>query len=91
MAEKQQRGRVGGCTLVDTDHKPVLDDNGKEIHITKRAYERMPEDKRVNYIPTVAKRVQAISYASYFGESKYESRTSYSTWHTMLYDEVGFM
>ena len=89
VATKQKRGRVGGYTLVDAQKNPVLDENGKEVHVNKRTYDRMPEEKRANYIPTVAKRVQSISYASYFGESKYESRHSFAAWHTMLYEEIG--
>jgi len=87
VAEKQKSGRAGGYTLVDDEQNPVLDENGNETHITTRAYERMPEDKRKNYVKTKATTV-GLSYASYFGKSISAVSRSYEKWHDMIHKDV---
>ncbi len=87
VAEKKKSGRAGGYTLVDDNKNPVLDADGNEIHITTRAYERMPEEKRTNYIKTNAMTV-GVSYASYFGKTISEVSRSYEKWHDMIHEEV---
>lgn len=88
VAEKKKQGRSGGYTEVDENGSPVLDEKGKEIHITTRDYERMPQEKRTNYIPTTRKNVLGVSYAHYFGESIGEGSRSYEKWHDMIHEEV---
>ncbi len=88
VAEKKKQGRSGGYTEVDENGGPVLDEKGKEIHITTRDYERMPQEKRTNYIPTTRKNVLGVSYAHYFGESIGEGSRSYEKWHDMIHEEV---
>lgn len=87
VAEKQKSGRAGGYTLVDDEQNPILDENGNETHITTRAYERMPEDKRKNYVKTKATTV-GLSYASYFGKSISAVSRSYEKWHDMIHKGV---
>lgn len=87
VAEKQKSGRAGGYTLVDADLNPVLDENGDEIHITTRAYERMPENQRANYIKTKSTTI-GLSYASYFGKTPGQTSQSYEKWHDMIHEEV---
>jgi hypothetical protein len=87
VAEKQKSGRAGGYTLVDEDQNPVLDKNGDEIHITTRAYERMPENQRANYIKTKSTTI-GLSYASYFGKTPGQTSRSYEKWHDMIHEEV---
>jgi hypothetical protein len=87
VAEKQKSGRAGGYTLVDADLNPVLDENGDEIHITTRAYERMPESQRANYVKTKATTI-GLSYASYFGKTPGQTSQSYEKWHDMIHEEV---
>ena len=87
VAEKKKSGRAGGYTLVDDNKNPVLDADGNEIHITTRAYERMPEEKRTNYVKTNAMTV-GISYASYFGKTISEVSRSYEKWHDMIHEAV---
>lgn len=88
VAEKMKSGRTGGYTLVGEDREPVLDENGNEIHITTRAYERMPEEKKANYVKTTASKKMGLSYASYFGKSRSEAVTSYEKYHDMIHEEV---
>lgn len=88
VAEKMKSGRTGGYTLVDENRKPVLDEKGDEVHITTRAYERMPEEKRVNYIKTTASKKMGLSYASYFGKNRSEALRSYEKWHDIIHEEV---
>lgn len=88
VAEKKKQGRSGGYTEVDENGNPVLDEKGKEIHITTRDYERMPQEKRTNYITTTRKNVLGVSYAHYFGESIGEGSRSYEKWHDMIHEEV---
>lgn len=88
VAEKMKSGRTGGYTLVDETGKPVLDENGNETHITTRAFERMPEEKRSNYVKTTASKKMGLSYASYFGKSRSEAVTSYEKYHDMIHEEV---
>lgn len=88
VAEKKKQGRSGGYTEVDENGSPVLDEKGKEIHITTKDYERMPQEKRTNYIPTTRKNVLGVSYAHYFGESIGEGSRSYEKWHDMIHEEV---
>ena len=87
VAEKQKSGRAGGYTLVDADLNPVLDENGDEIHITTRAYERMPESQRANYVKTKSTTI-GLSYASYFGKTPGQTSQSYEKWHDMIHEEV---
>lgn len=87
VAEKQKSGRTGGYTLVDDKKNPILDADGNETHITTRAYERMPEEKRVNYIPTKSTTV-GVSFASYFGKTPGQTSRSYEKWHDMIHEEV---
>lgn len=87
VAEKQRSGRAGGYTLVDTDLNPVLDENGDEIHITTRAYERMPENQRANYVKTKSTTI-GLSYASYFGKTPGQTSRSYEKWHDMIHEGV---
>ena len=87
VAEKQKSGRVGGYTLVDANQNPVLDENGDEIHITTRAYERMPENQRANYVKTKSTTI-GLSYASYFGKTPGQTSRSYEKWHDMIHEEV---
>ena len=87
VAEKQKSGRAGGYTLVDADRNPVLNKNGDEIHITTRAYERMPEDQRTNYVKTKSTTI-GLSYASYFGKTPGQTSRSYEKWHDMIHEEV---
>ena len=88
VAKKKQKGRSGGYTQVDENGNPLLDENGKEIHITTREYKRMPQEKRSNYLPTLRKNVLGVSYAHYFGESIGEVSHSYEKWHDMIHEEV---
>ena len=87
VAEKQKSGRAGGYTLVDEDQNPVLDKNGDEIHITTRAYKRMPENQRANYVKTKSTTI-GLSYASYFGKTPGQTSRSYEKWHDMIHEEV---
>lgn len=87
IAEKQKSGRSGGYTLVDEDKNPKLDENGNEIHITTRAYERMPEEQRTNYVKTKSTTI-GLSCATYFGKSISEVSRSYEKWHDMIHEEV---
>ncbi len=87
VAEKQKSGRAGGYTLVDAEQNPVFGENGEEIHITTRAYERMPEDQRANYVKTKATTI-GLSYASYFGKTPGQTSRSYEKWHDMIHEEV---
>lgn len=88
VAEKKKQGRSGGYTEVDENGNPVVDEKGKEVHITTRDYERMPQEKRTNYIPTTRKSVLGVSYAHYFGESIGDVSRSYEKWHDMIHEEV---
>ena len=49
---------------------------------------RLSEDEKRFYKPAVKKKVPMVSYAHYFGKTKYQAYTSYKHWHTMLYEEV---
>lgn len=88
VAEKKKQGRSGGYTEVDENGDPVVDEKGKEVHITTRDYERMPQERRTNYIPTTRKNVLGVSYAHYFGESIGDVSRSYEKWHDIIHEEV---
>ena len=88
VAEKKKQGRSGGYTEIDENGNPVLDEKGKEVRITTRDYERMPQEKRANYIPTTRKSVLGVSYAYYFGEKIGEVSRSYEKWHDMIHEDV---
>ena len=85
VAKRKPQGRTGGYDL-DPDVEP----DGKErpTHIIKRQFERMSEDEKRFYKPAVKKMVPMVSYAHYFGKTKFQAYTSYKQWHTMLYEEV---
>ena len=85
VAERKPQGRTGGYDL-----DPDIEPDGKERpkHIITRQYERLSEDEKRFYKPAVKKKVPMVSYAHYFGKTKYQALTSYKHWHTMLYEEV---
>ena len=85
VAERMPQGRKGGYDL-DQDIEP----DGKELpqHINTRQFERLSKDDQRFYKPAVKKKVPMVSYAHYFGKTKYQAYTSYKQWHTMLYEEV---
>ena len=85
VAKRKPQGRTGGYDL-DPDVEP----DGKErpTHIIKRQFERLSEDEKRFYKPAVKKMVPMVSYAHYFGKTKFQAYTSYKQWHTMLYEEV---
>ena len=85
VAERKPQGRTGGYDL-----DPDIEPDGKERpkHIITRQYERLSEDEKRFYKPTVKKMIPMVSYAHYFGKTKYQALTSYKHWHTMLYEEV---
>ena len=85
VAERKPQGRIGGYEL-----NPDIESDGKERpeHIITRQYERLSEDEKRFYKPAVKKKVPMVSYAHYFGKTKYQAYTSYKQWHTMLYEEV---
>ena len=85
VAERKPQGRTGGYDL-----DPDIEPDGKERpkHIITRQYERLSEDEKRFYKPAVKKKVPMVSYAHYFGKTKYQACTSYKHWHTMLYEEV---
>ena len=86
VAERVKRGKVGGYEL-NSDIKS----DGKERpeHITTRQFGRMSEDEQMFYRPAEKKKVLAVSYSHYFGETRFAASQSYKQWHTMLHDEVG--
>ena len=86
VAERVKRGRVGGYELV-----PDVKDDGKERpeHITTRQFGRLSEDEQMFYKPAEKKKVLAVSYSHFFGETRFAASQSYKQWHTMLHDEVG--
>ena len=85
VAERKPQGRTGGYDL-----DPDIEPDGKERpkHIITRQYERLTEEEKRFYKPAVKKKVPMVSYAHYFGKTKYQAYTSYKHWHTMLYEEV---
>ena len=85
VAERKPQGRTGGYDL-----DPDIEPDGKERpkHIITRQYERLSEEEKRFYKPAVKKKVPMVSYAHYFGKTKYQAYTSYKHWHTMLYEEV---
>ena len=86
VAERVKRGKVGGYEL-NSDIKS----DGKERpeHITTRQFGRLSEDEQMFYRPAEKKKVLAVSYSHYFGETRFAASQSYKQWHTMLHDEVG--
>ena len=86
VAERVKRGKVGGYEL-----NPDVKDDGKERpeHITTRQFGRLSEDEQRFYKPAKKKKVLAVSYSHYFGETRFAASQSYKQWHTMLHDEVG--
>ena len=86
VAERVKRGKVGGYELV-----PDVKNDGKERpeHITTRQFGRLSEDEQMFYRPAEKKKVLAVSYSHYFGETRFAASQSYRQWHTMLHDEVG--
>ena len=85
VAERKPQGRTGGYDL-----DPDIEPDGKERpkHIITRQYERLTEEEKRFYKPAVKKKVPMVSYAHYFGKTKYQAYTSYKHWHNMLYEEV---
>lgn len=85
VAERKPQGRTGGYDL-----DPNIEPDGKERpqHIIKRQFERLSEDEKCFYKPAVKKMVPMVSYAHFFGKTKYQAYTSYKHWHTMFYEEV---
>ena len=81
----QEKPLKGGYDL-----DPDIEPDGKERpkHIITRQYERLSEEEKRFYKPAVKKKVPMVSYAHYFGKTKYQAYTSYKHWHTMLYEEV---
>ncbi len=85
VAERMPQGRKGGYDL-DQDIEP--DEKELPQHINTRQFERLSKDDQRFYKPAVKKKVPMVSYAHYFGKTKYQAYTSYKQWHTMLYEEV---
>ena len=74
VAERVKRGKVGGYEL-NSDIKS----DGKERpeHITTRQFGRMSEDEQMFYRPAEKKKVLAVSYSHYFGETRFAASQSY--------------
>ena len=85
VAERKTQGRTGGYDL-----DPDIESDNKERpkHIIARQFERLNENEKRYYKPAVKKIIPMVSYAHYFGKTKYEVYASYKQWHTMLYNEV---
>ena len=86
VAERVKRGKVGGYEL----NLDIRSDGKKRPeHITTRQFGRLSEDEQMFYRPAKKKKVLAVSYSHYFGETRFAASQSYKQWHTMLHDEVG--
>ena len=86
VAERVKRGKVGGYEL----NLDIRSDGKKRPeHITTRQFGRLNEDEQTFYKPAEKKKVLAVSYSHFFGETRFAASQSYKQWHTMLHDEVG--
>ena len=93
LAERKQRGNVGGYVKIDKDGNDVRYTKGKHvgelIKLSKGKYEKLSDSKKNEYRPAKRGTVYTISYAAHFGSTTKERSEAMSQLHDEFYEEVG--
>lgn len=93
LAERKQRGNVGGYVKIDKDGNDVRYSKGKHvgelIKLSKGKYDKLSDEKKAEYRPAVRGTVYTVSYAAHFGSTTKERSEAMSQLHDKFYEEVG--
>lgn len=93
LAERKQRGNVGGYVKIDKDGNDVRYTKGKHvgelIKLSKGKYEKLSDSKKNEYRPAKRGTVYTVSYAAHFGSTTKERSEAMSRLHDKFYEEVG--
>lgn len=93
IADKHQRGNVGGYIKIDQDGNPVRYTKGKHIgeviKLSEGKYNALSDEKKKQYRRNERGTVRTISYAAYFGSTTKERSERMEELHTLYYENVG--